>query len=192
MSGQVPEWEHVEVKSRAELRAWLSENHAQTESIWLVHYKKHTAHWLPWEELVQEALCWGWIDGQAKTVDEDRYMHRLSPRRAGSHWSAINKRHADALEAAGLMRDPGRAVIERAKADGSWTWLDDIENLVVPSDLRVELDAAPQARATWDGYPTSEKKQALFKLKSSKRPETRQTWLRRIVDNASAGQKTFD
>ncbi len=181
--------EHVEIRSRAELRAWLSTHHAQTDSIWLVHFKKHTDHYVAWGEIVKEALCWGWVDGQVKRVDDDRIKHLLSPRRARSHWSAINKRHVVHLEAKGLMTDAGRAVIERAKADGSWTWLDDVEALVVPEDLEAALQG--EAAATWDGYPDSEKKRVLFELKSAKRPATREKRLAKILANAHAGKRTY-
>jgi len=185
------EREHVEVRSRAELRAWLAEHHAQSESIWLVHYKKHTDHYVAWGEIVQEALCFGWVDGQVKRIDDDRIKHLLSPRRAGSHWSAINKRHVVQLEASGLMTDAGRAVIARAKDDGSWTWLDDVEALVVPEDLESALAGDAAARTTWDAYPDSEKKRVLFELKSAKRAPTRQKRLDKVLANAREGERTY-
>lgn len=179
----------VEVKTRADLRTWLEANAHRSEGIHLVHWKKHTEHYVSWGEIVQEALCFGWIDGQAKSLGPDRVQHLLCPRRPGSHWSAVNKRHILRLEAEGLMTDAGRAVIERARDDGSWVWLDDIENLVVPPDLEVALNGP--ARAGWDAYPKSEKKGCLHKLKSSKRAATRARWLGTIVTNAAAGRRTF-
>lgn len=181
----------VEVKSRSELRAWLAANHTQTESIWLIHYKKQSPHYLPWPALVRELLCWGWIDGQAKRIDAERIKHRISPRRQGSHWSRINKGYVPELEAAGLMTDAGRAAVARAKADGSWDFLDDIEALVVPDDLQAALDADTGAADTWAAYPAGEKKQALFHLKSARRPATRARRLAKIVANAAAGERTF-
>ena len=183
--------EHVEIRTRAELRAWLTEHHTRTESIWLVHYKKHTEHYVAWGEIVQEALCWGWVDGHVKRIDDDRLKHLLSPRRAGSHWSAINKRHVAKLEASGLMTDAGRAVIERAKADGSWTWLDDVEALVVPDDLAKALSTDAAAAATWETYPDSEKKRVLFELKSAKRAPTRAKRLEKVLANAREGKRTY-
>ena len=188
----VVERETLEIRSREELRAWLVANHARTEPIWLVHYKKAVPEfYVPWGEIVQEALCFGWIDGQAKSLGPEKMKHLLCPRRKGSHWSAVNKRHVVQLEESGLMSDAGRAAISRAKADGSWEYLDDIEQLLEPPDLRAGLDADPVARAAWDSYPTSEKKGVLFALKSAKRPATRQKRLSAVLDNASQGRRTY-
>jgi uncharacterized protein YdeI (YjbR/CyaY-like superfamily) len=181
----------VEVRSAEELRAWLVAHHAQSESIWLVHYKQNSPHHLSWRDLVRTVLCFGWIDGQVKRLDEDRIKHLVSPRRPGSYWSGINKRHVEELAAEGLIEEAGWAAIRRAQADGSWDWLDDIENLVEPEDLRARLAASPAARAGWDGYPDSEKRGALRKLKESKRPPTRARWLETVVTNAEAGTRTF-
>ncbi len=186
------ERESVEIRSRAELRTWLSANHDRTESIWLVHYKKAaTEFYVPMGEIVQEALCFGWIDGQAKSLGPQKMKHLLCPRRKGSIWSAVNKRLILALESRGLMQEPGRAAIARAKADGSWVWLDDIENLVVPSDLQAALDASPETTATWEAYPRSEKKAVLFQLKSAKRPATRERRLSAVLANAQQGRRTY-
>jgi uncharacterized protein YdeI (YjbR/CyaY-like superfamily) len=182
--------DEVEIRSRAELRAWLSENHTRTESIVLIHHKKVSPHYVSWGDIVLEALCFGWIDGRAKSVDALRTSHLLCPRREGSHWSAINKRNIERLESEGLMEDAGRAVIERAKADGSWQWLDDVENLVIPADLEDGL-ADPAARAGWDAFPASEKKIVLFNLKSAKRPATRAKRLALALANATAGKRTY-
>ncbi len=188
----VVERESIEIRSRAELRAWLSAHHDQTEPIWLVHYKKAVPEfYVPWGEIVQEALCFGWIDGQAKSLGPDKMKHLLCPRRRGSFWSAVNKRHIVRLEAEGLMTEAGRAAIDRAKADASWVWLDDIENLVVPPDLHAALDADPAARSTWEAYPKSEKKAVLYQLKAAKRPATRQRRLSTVLDNASQGRRTY-
>ncbi|NND85139.1 MAG: hypothetical protein HKN46_08330 [Acidimicrobiia bacterium] len=185
----VADHEHVEVTTRAELRAWLEGHHTQPESIWLVTYKKSTRpdlH-LPWEDIVQEALCFGWIDSQAKKVDDERTKVRLSPRKRGSIWSAINKAHIVALEEQGLMTDAGRARIEAAKQDGSWEFLDDVEAGTVPDDLAAALAAQPGARETFDGFPWSTRRSTLAWIKMAKRPETRAKRIAEAAEKCARG-----
>lgn len=184
--------DRIEITSADELRRWLASQPADGPSVWLVHYKKHVPEkYVSWPDLVRSCLCYGWIDSQSKRVDEDRVMHLISPRKVGSMWSAINKALIDELEASGEMTDAGRRVVERAKQDGSWTFLDDIDALVVPPDLQAALDADGVAAATWDGYPKSEKKQTLYQLKSAKRPQTRQKRLAKVLKNARAGRRSW-
>ena len=129
-------FERVQVESRAELRAWLEANHTRTESVWLVTYKKHVPEkYISWDEVVEEALCFGWIDSLPRKLDAERSMLLLSPRRAGSPWSRLNKQRVAKLQEAGLIMPSGLATIEQAKADGSWTLYDEIEELVIPDDL---------------------------------------------------------
>ncbi len=176
----------VEVRSRAELRAWLQANHATSGPVWLVSYKKHHPDYLAWDEAVDELLCFGWIDSLQHRVDGDRSRVYISPRKPGSNWSGINKRKVERLEQAGLMTDAGRAVVERAKADGSWTVLDDIEALVVPDDLAALLDAHPEARANFEAYPRSARMGFLWWLKSAKSEATR---ARRLEGTLRAAQQ---
>lgn len=180
--------EQVHVNSRQELRAWLAANHAQSESIWLVTYKKHVPDkYVAWDEIVQEALCFGWIDSLPRKLDADRSMLRLSPRRKGSAWSARNKQHIEELLAAGLMAAPGLAAIERAKADGSWTLLDDVEALIVPDDLAAALAANPEAQAQYDAFTDASKRGVLWWIKSARRPATRQKRIAETVRLAALG-----
>ena len=129
------ELERVQVESRAELRTWLEANYTRTESIWLVTFKKHVPDkYVSWNEIVEEALCFGWIDSLPRKLDADRSMLLLSPRRPGSPWSRLNKQRVEKLLAANLIMPPGLAAIERAKQDGSWTVYDEIEDMVIPPD----------------------------------------------------------
>lgn len=174
------EFEQVQVESRAELRSWLQENHTRSESIWLVSYKKHVADkYVSWNEIVEEAICFGWIDSLPRKLDADRSMLLLSPRRPGSPWSRLNKQRVAKLEAAGLLAEPGRAAIARAKEDGSWTVYDEIEALVIPDDLAEALDGDEIARQHFEAFSDSSKKGILWWIKSAKRDSTRQ---RRIAD----------
>ncbi len=164
----------VELTSRAAWRSWLAEHHVSSPGVWLVTWKKHHPdRYLAWPEIVKEAICFGWIDGRSRRVDADRTSVYVTRRSAGSPWSALNKRYVVELEAAGLITSAGRARIDAAKADGSWTFLDDVEALVEPADLVAALDAAPRARQFWAQLPASQRKRWLYEITSAKRAETR-------------------
>ncbi len=163
----------LEIRTRAELRAWLEANHAMHGPVWLVTYKKSHPDYLSYDAIVEEALCFGWIDSTARALDADRSKLYFRQRKPGSNWSGLNKRRVEALEAAGLMTDAGRAAIERAKQDGTWTILDDVEALVMPPDLVALFDANPEAKANFEAYPRSAKMGFLWWLKSAKTEATR-------------------
>jgi uncharacterized protein YdeI (YjbR/CyaY-like superfamily) len=136
----------IEVTSRAQLRAWLAANHDTSGSIWLVTWKKQTPdRHVPYDEIVEEALCFGWVDSLPRKLDAGRTMLLLSPRKRGSAWSAANKTRVERLIADGRMEPAGLAAIEIAKAEGSWSFLDDVERLEVPADLAEALADHPEA-----------------------------------------------
>ena len=167
---------------RAQWRAWLSANHATATGVWLVSHKAATG--LPrveYGEAVEEALCFGWVDSLARGIDEERSSLLYTPRRPRSGWSRSNKERVARLTAAGLMAPAGLALVEAARADGSWSALDDVENLVEPPDLRAALDAVPAARSHWDAFPRSAKRGILAWIQAAVRPETR---VRRIAETA--------
>ena len=179
-------YQQVEVSSAAELRRWLEANHATSPGIWLVSYKKAAGErYLAYEDIVCEALCWGWIDSKGRTLDELRSQLLLTPRKPGSKWSQPNKIRIAELEASGRMSAPGRAVVEAAKASGTWTALDDVENLVEPAELKAALDATPEARKNWDAFPRSSRRAALEWIAAAKRPETLERRVTEIVDLAA-------
>jgi len=136
---------------------------------------------LTYEEAVQEALCFGWIDSKGAKLDDERTMLWMSPRKRGSGWARTNKVRIERLLADGLMAPAGLALIEEAKRDGSWTLLDDVENLVVPDDLAAALRQLPGATERWDALPPSVRRGALEQLVQAKRPETR---ARRVAEFA--------
>lgn len=186
---QIDDLPHVVITSRADWRAWLVANHSQAEGAWVVTYKKHCGdRHVAWPEIVQESLCFGWIDGRTRRVDEDRVKRHVSPRKSGSIWSALNKRHVAELQQSGLMTPAGQRLIDAAKADGSWTFLDDIDALFEPDDLRAALDASPAARATWDDTKPSDLKRALYHVKTAKRPDTRARRIEQIVKRTARGE----
>lgn len=178
--------EQVETRSRADLRAWLADHHDRDQGVWLVTWKAHTDDYLPWGEIVQELLAWGWIDSTGRGVDEDRTSHLVSRRRPGSGWSRINKEHVEVLEASGTMTDAGRAVVDAAKADGSWALLDEVEAGIVPDDLAAAL-ADRDACDRWEGLPWSTRRATLVWVMSAKRVPTRARRIEQAADVTAAG-----
>lgn len=184
--------DRVEVTSRAELRDWLAANHRQTDSIWLVTYKKAAGDkYLPYDEIVEEALCFGWVDSLPRKLDETRSMLRLSPRKKGSAWSAINKLRIAKLEEAGLMTAAGRAAVASARKDDSWSFLDDVEKGVIPDDLADALAANGQAAQYFDAFPKSVKRGILEWIKQARRPQTREKRIRQTVDMAAENKRAI-
>jgi uncharacterized protein YdeI (YjbR/CyaY-like superfamily) len=184
--------EDIEITTRAALRDWLAAHHGRQTGIWCVTYKKAAGplH-LPYPEVVQECLAWGWIDSLSRKRDDMRSMLWIAPRRPGSGWSRVNKAHIARLEAQGLLAPPGRAAIVRAKGDGSWTALDDVENGTIPPDLASAFAATPGTRAIWDAWPRSVTRGALEILLGAKRPETRAAKVAAIIDSARRGDRPF-
>jgi uncharacterized protein YdeI (YjbR/CyaY-like superfamily) len=179
-------YEQVEVTSAKELRRWLRDNWDRSPGIWLVTYKKAAGErYLPYEDIVREVLCYGWIDGRTRGLDELRSQLMLTPRKPTSKWSRPNKLRVAELEAAGRMEPPGRAVVEAAKASGTWTALDDVENLVEPAELAAALDAVPPARAKWDAFPRSTRRATLEWIAAAKRPVTRERRVAETVELAA-------
>lgn len=146
-------YERVVIESVAQWRRWLQSNHATSPGIWLVTWKKGHRPWIAYDDIVDQAICFGWVDSQPRSLDEHRSQRLLTPRRAGSRWSKVNKERVRRLQAAGQMRQPGLAAVQRAKADGTWTALDSIETLTEPHELSRALDANHAARQHWDGFP---------------------------------------
>lgn len=178
--------EQIEVKSRADLRAWLAAHHEQSESIWLVTYKKAVADgYVEYDAVVEECLCFGWVDSLTRAKDDQRTMLLLAPRKEKSAWSASNKARVVKLLAAGLMEPPGLAKIEAAKKNGMWGFLDDVEALISPPDLVAALENYPDAKTHFDAFPRSPKRGILEWIKQAKKPETR---AKRIEETARLAQ----
>ena len=182
--------ERVEVTSRAAWRRWLEANHTRTDGIWLVTYKKHVEDkYLAWPDIVREAICFGWIDSRTRRVDDDRTSVFVTPRKRGSIWSATNKKLVAELASEGLITPMGQALIDAAQTDGSWTFLDDIDALIEPDDLRAALDEHKRARTTWDETPPSIRKRCLYDIKVAKTAPTRTKRIARIVERCAAGER---
>jgi uncharacterized protein YdeI (YjbR/CyaY-like superfamily) len=177
----------IHPKSRDEFRAWLEQNWRQPTGVWVISYKKATG--LPrveYDDLVVECLCYGWIDSKPGLIDDERSMLYIAPRKPGSNWSKINKDRAEMAIAAGLMAPPGLDKIEFAKRNGSWNALDGVEALVIPPDLRHELQQYPDAESNFQGFPKSAQRGILEWILNAKRPETRQ---KRIEETARLAQE---
>ncbi|NND85359.1 MAG: hypothetical protein HKN46_09450 [Acidimicrobiia bacterium] len=155
-------------------RRWLANHPDRTEGIWLVYRKKASDLEGPLQPaLLDEALCFGWIDSKVVPVDEQRTMQWFSPRRKGSIWSARNREYVARLEAEGRLAPAGMAAIETAKADGSWTITDTVDALEIPDELVEAFASVPEAQVAFEALSESHKKRHLWWIHSAKRPETR-------------------
>lgn len=172
----------VAIRSRAALRDWLAANHRTAGTVWLVTWKRPSPDYVPFETLVEELLCWGWVDSVTAGVDAERSAVRISPRNPKSAWSAVNKAHVARARASGAMTAAGEAAIAAAEANGMWRFLDDVERLEVPPDLAAALEEAGAA-AAWEAWPRNVKRGTLEWIKTAKRAPTRAA---RIADAASA------
>jgi uncharacterized protein YdeI (YjbR/CyaY-like superfamily) len=180
----------VHAESRAQWRAWLGTHHTEPDGVWLVSWKKATGKpAVPYADAVEEALCVGWVDSKPATLDDERGMLWFAPRKARSGWSRPNKERVERLAESGLMLPAGLALVDAAKADGSWSLLDEVEDGVEPDDLRAALDADPAARASWDGFPRSARRGILEWIVQAKKPETRATRVATTVSEAHEGRR---
>jgi uncharacterized protein YdeI (YjbR/CyaY-like superfamily) len=178
----------VRPRSRQAWRAWLQRHHASSPGVWLVYAKKHSGiASLSYEDAVEEALCFGWIDSKVHPIDEAFYQQVFTPRKAKSQWSASNRTRVERLVRDGHMAAAGLAAIEAAKASGRWNATKHIEDLVIPPDLRKALRANPDATRNWRKYTASRRKGVLFRLAGAKRPETRARYLRDIIQHMARG-----
>lgn len=177
-------------ETRSAWRAWLEANHATAPGVWLVSWRRPTGRpAVPYPHVVEEALCFGWIDSTADTLDGERTLQLITPRKPKSTWTRLNRERVAAMEAAGLLTDAGRRAVEVAEANGWWTIYDPVEDLQEPDELRAALDAVPDARRQWDGFPPSARKAMLWWVISAVKPETRERRVTEIVSRAARGER---
>lgn len=175
---------------RAAWREWLLNNHQTEQSVYLIYWKKSSGRVnLVWEEAVEEALCFGWIDSVKKSMDQDRFMQLFTPRKPNSNWSKINKDKITILSEAGKMHLSGLKSVSLAKENGSWTKLDAIEALIVPQDLQEEMDKNSVVASYYEQQSKSVKKSILYWLFSAKRENTRRKRLDSFLEVALKGEK---
>ena len=192
-TGKLDSLERFHTGSRQELREWLMEHHLSSSGVWLVTYRRITGKPRPeYGDVVEELLCFGWIDGKLVKLDDERTMLLCTPRRPRSQWARSNKERVERLTAAGLMQPRGLEVVALARGNGSWDFLNDVEEMVEPQDLRDALDAVPEARRHWEAYPASYRRQVLYWVYSAKRPETRRTRVGRVVSATALNTRVQD
>lgn len=186
------EYPLIHLTDRQALDEWLAANHDTSAGFWLVSWRDAAlGPRIAYEDVVLECLRYGWIDSTVRVIDEQRAAQRLTPRRRGSIWAQTNKRRLQQLEAAGLMLPPGRAVVERAMEDGSWTLLDDVAALIVPPDLAAALESRNAAEWFTAQSPTQQRA-ALWWIKSAKREQTRAARIEKVADAAAEGRSALD
>ena len=180
----------LHVQTRDEWRTWLSAHHATQPGVWLVTWKKATGRPRPsYDDVVEEALCAGWVDSLPRTLDAERSQLLVTPRKPRSNWSRLNKQRVERLTETGLMLPAGLGVVAAAKADGSWTALDAVESLIEPPELAAALNADPAARASWDAFPRSARRAILEWIGNAKTPATRQRRITQTAAEAAAGRR---
>jgi uncharacterized protein YdeI (YjbR/CyaY-like superfamily) len=168
--------------SRSEWRQWLSDHHTRTTGVWLISYKKATGKpRFGYDEAVEEALCFGWVDSKPNKLDAERTLLWFAPRKPGTGWSRPNKLRVERMLKAGLMAEAGLRKVAKAQADGSWTKLDAVEDLTVPDDLAQALGRYPEAARHFDAFPRSAKRGILEWIATAKTAPTR---TKRIEDIA--------
>ncbi|MDY7395284.1 YdeI/OmpD-associated family protein [Aureibaculum sp. 2210JD6-5] len=180
-------------KTDVEWREWLEKNHLVENGVYLIFYKVESS--MPsmrWEEAVKVALCFGWIDSTVKKLDEERRRQYFCPRNAKSVWSKLNKTYIKELIDGDLMHSSGLEKIKIAKKNGSWTALDDVENLIIPDDLQIEFDKNPKAFENYSNFAPSYRKSYLYWLNQAKREQTRVSRIEQIISFCEENKKSRD
>ena len=176
-------------KTRQEWRKWLEKHHQSEKSVWLIIYKKESG--VPsvyYPESVDEALCFGWIDSKPNKRDDDSYYQFFAKRNPKSNWSKVNKEKVTKLVAQGLMQRAGLDMIKIAQQNGTWTALDEVENITLPPDLQEKFSKNKVAYAHWENFPRSSKRGILEWIRNARKPETR---LKRIDETVALAEKNL-
>jgi uncharacterized protein YdeI (YjbR/CyaY-like superfamily) len=177
-------------KSRQEWREWLENNHRSQKSVWLIIYRKDSnVPSVYYPEAVDEALCFGWIDSKPNKRDDQSYYQFFAKRNPKSNWSKVNKTKVETLIAQNLMTAAGLEMVAIAKQTGTWTALDEVENITIPDDLQNAFDANKTAFEYWDKFSRSSKRGILEWILNAKKPETRQRRIDETVRLASENIK---
>jgi uncharacterized protein YdeI (YjbR/CyaY-like superfamily) len=186
----VDQLRRVSFRSPAEWEQWLEQNHGASDGVWIEIAKKGTGiESVRYPEVLESALCFGWIDGRRHALDDRFFLQRFTPRRPRSRWSQINRQTAERLIAEGQMRPAGLAEVERAKEDGRWERAYESQRtMTVPEDLQRELDARPEAKAFFASLSSQNRYAILYRLHDAARPETRARRLAQFVAMLEAAQ----
>jgi uncharacterized protein YdeI (YjbR/CyaY-like superfamily) len=189
-----PDYKTVHPKTRKQWRQWLEKNYITSPGIWMIYYKKQSGKSrVRYDEAVEEALCFGWIDSLPRKLDHERAMLKFTPRKPGSVWSDLNKTRVDKLITQKIMTAAALAKIKQAKKDGSWNTLNasnfHTDNNSVPDDLQKALSKNKKAFENFNAFAASHRRRFLFWIDSAKRPETRNARIKQTVLMASANKK---
>ncbi len=183
------DFDQIEISSQEELRSWLLSNHTQSKSVWLVTYMKSVADkYVSRWDVLDELICFGWIDGIRRKLDDKKTMQLISPRRV-EHWSKTYKDRAEKLINDGRMHTSGLESIEVSKLNGLWNFMDDVDRLVVPKDLSLELSKHRGATDFFEKINPSSKRFVLRWIKLSKTEKTRKKRITKIALLSSKGEK---
>ena len=176
--------------NRKAWRAWLMKNHAKEQGVWLIYYKKSSGKSrVSYDDAVEEALCFGWIDSIMHPVDEHKYKQKFTPRKIKSVWSALNKRRVEKLIKENQMAAAGLAIIATGKENGSWTKIDHIENYEIPADLKKVFLKNKKLSKYYESLGKSRQKQWLYRLGSAKLPETRAKRIAELIAESKLPSK---
>jgi uncharacterized protein YdeI (YjbR/CyaY-like superfamily) len=173
------------------LAKWLKENHASESELWIKIFKKGSG--VPsvnWEQLVIETLCWGWIDGVKKSLDEHTYVQRITPRKARSAWSKKNTEHVERLTAEGRMQEQGLVHVRAAKADGRWqAAYSPASEMNVPADFIAAVESKPKLKVFFETLNRSSRYVIAYGLSTAKKPDTRQRRFEKFLDMLARNEK---
>ncbi len=183
--------EELYVKNRDDWRDWLKVNHAIKKEIWLIYYKKHTGKpRIPYDDAVEEALCFGWIDSIVKKIDDEKYAQKFTPRKYTSGWSEPNKRRVERMIKLGQMTEAGMAKIRAAKKNGQWDKTVASKQIwAMPEELENALNANKKAKSYFDSLTPSYQRQYIGWIASAKRDETREKRIKEAINLLEQKQK---
>lgn len=189
----IDDYPHFAPESREHLREWLTHNHIISKGAWVVYNKKTSGKpTVAYTDLVDELLCFGWIDSTMRPIDHLTYKQLITPRKPKSMWSRVNKEKVERLSTAELIHPKGFEIIEIAKANGSWTMLDAVENFEIPPDLEAAFVKFPEAKAIFTALSPSRMKQPLYALVLAKTQPTRDARIKQIIENLMTHTKNTE
>ena len=189
MTSSQDRFEHVEVTTAQELHDWLLAHHTQTEAVWLVTCEKAVpARYVTTDQVLDELIASGWIDGIRRRVDDERSRQLISPRRT-QPWARSHEQRAERLASERRMHPSGTASVGRARASGMWDAMDDVDDLLVPDDLLAALQSRPPAQQEFDGFPPSTRRNVLRWIASAKTAATRAKRIDATVEEAANGRR---
>lgn len=179
------------LKNRKQWREWLEKNHSKQDEIWLIYYKKHTKKpTIPYQDAVEEAICFGWIDGKVRSIDDEKYMQRYTPRRKGSIWSLLNKKRAQKMIKQGKMTKPGLETIKQAKKNGNWQKAYSSKTKpVMPLELKNALKTSKKASENLNKLTNSQQNQYITWIAWAKTKETREKRVKEVIKRLEKGKK---